>query len=271
MSAQHEVAAGLLAALRREGALASALPEGIAPATIADGYAIQDRFRALWGQPVAGWKIGATAAAVQAKFGVSEPFAGPFFAPDVYQSPARPPSARFPHHCLECEFAFRFSRRVAPRATRYVRDEIGQAIDAVVPAFEIVGPRFDSLLFGRAPTAIADCGVNAGIVLGKPFAGWRDLDLPGHGVRLRVNGEPRAEGSGANVLGDPVAVLEWAVNHLSVRGIAIEPGQHISTGTTTGIAYVAPGDNAVADFGAIGTIEVRFGGPPPAVLVPAPA
>jgi 2-keto-4-pentenoate hydratase len=256
-------AAQMLADLRRDRKLLAELPAEVRPETIAAGYRIQDRFRALWGQPVAGWKIGATAKPVQAKFGVEEPFAGPFFSPDVYASPGRPKSAHFPHHCLESEFAFRFGRAVAPRATRYTREEVAAAIDAVVPAFEIVGPRFDNLLFGKAATAIADCGVNAGMIFGQPMTNWRQFNLPGHAVRLTVNGTLKAEGSGANVLGDPMTVLEWAVNHLSARGIALEPGQIISTGTTTGIAYVEAGDTAVADFGPIGRVEVRFEGPAP--------
>lgn len=257
-------AAQMLAQLRRDRKLLSELPADIRPETVAAAYRVQDRFRAVWGQPVAGWKIGATAKPVQAKFGVEEPFAGPFFNPDVYTSPGRPKSAHFPHHCLESEFAFRFGRPLAPRPARYSRDEIGAVIDAVIPAFEIVGPRFDNLLFGKAPTAIADCGVNAGMIFGEPITNWRQFDLPRHAVRLSVNGTLKAEGSGANVLGDPMAVLEWAVNHLSARGIALEPGQIISTGTTTGIAYVEAGDTATADFGAIGKVEVRFEGSPPA-------
>jgi 2-keto-4-pentenoate hydratase len=263
-------AAARLADARRRTALLSDLGPAHAPATIAEGYRIQDAFRSSWGDAVVGWKIGATAPAVQAKFGVAEPFAGPVFARDTFTSPGRPASARFPHHCLESEFAFRFGARLAPRAARYSRTEITAAIDALVPAIEIVGPRFDSLLFGKAPTAIADSGVNAGFVLGTPVAEWRSHDLPGHAVSISVDGVVKGQGSGANVLGDPLIVLDWAVNHLSVRGIAIEAGQFISTGTTTGIAYVAPGATAVADFGTLGTVEVRFEGAPPPNLVGGP-
>ena len=108
-------------------------------------------------------------------------------------------------------------------------------------------------------------------MLGKPVSDWLGLELSKHGVRLSVAGKVKAEGSGANVLGDPMNVLDWAVNHLSGRGIAIEPGQLISTGTTTGIAYIAPGETAIADFGTLGSVEIRFDGPPPQRLVPPPA
>jgi 2-keto-4-pentenoate hydratase len=255
-------AARRLADLRRRGEVARRLPPELVPASLAEAYAIQDRFRALWGAPVAAWKIGATAKPVQARFGVDEPFAGPVFAPDVLESPAAPAAAAFPHHCIECEFAFRLGRALPARAKDYTRAEVIEAVDAAIPAFELIGPRFEDLLFDQAATAVADCALNAGLVLGLPQADWRGLDLPGHAVRLTVAGELRAAGTGASVLGDPLNVLEWAVNHLSGRGIGLAVGQIVSTGTATGIQYLAPGETAVADFGPLGRIEVCFSGPP---------
>jgi 2-keto-4-pentenoate hydratase len=253
-------AADLLIAARRAVDPLAELPLDVRPATAEEGYAIQDRFLARWPGPVTGWKVGATAKPVQEKFGVSEPFAGPVFAGDTFASPARVAASAYLHRAIECEFAFRFGARLAPRSGGYTREEIRAAIDAVVPAIEIVGPRFEDLLFARAPTAIADCGVNAGIVLGAPVSDWRGIDFARHPVQLTVDGKVAAEGTGAAVLGDPFNVLDWLVAHLSARGIAIEAGQIVSTGTTTGIAYPPTGSDAVADFGRLGQVALRFVG-----------
>lgn len=247
-----------LAAARRATKPLSALPESCRPATKAEGYAIQDAFRVLWGDRVVGWKIGATAKPVQEKFGTDEPFAGPFFARDTFSSPAQTPARSYVHRAVESEFAFRFGTALPPRSTVYTRHEILDAVDALVPAIEIVGPRFDDLLFGRAPTAIADCAVNAGFVLGTPVTQWRDLDVVTHHVTLRVDGKIVAEGTGAAVLGSPLVVLDWAVEHLRRRGITIEAGQLISTGTTTGIVHLEPGQTAAADFGALGEVSLTM-------------
>lgn len=260
-SAAIEAAARLLVDTRRANALLAALPADLTPPTIADAYAVQDRVRVLWGERVVAWKAGATALPVQQKFGLGEPFAGPAFAPDTVSSPARLPAARFAHLALESEFAFRFGSTVPPRATPYTREEVLAAVDALVPAIEIVNPRFETLPFGRGTTAIADCAVNGGLVTGEPVGDFRDLDLAAHAVRLEVDGEVKAEGTGALVLGDPVTSLLWTINHLSARGITLAPGELISTGTTTGIVYVAPGATAVADFGTLGAVEVTFDGP----------
>jgi 2-keto-4-pentenoate hydratase len=264
------MAQALASARRQHRVLPAPAPSAALPATLADAYRLQDAFMAEWRAPVAGWKAGATAAPVQARFGVTGPFAGPVYADDVLASPAAPASARFAHHCLECEFAFRIATRLAPRAQPFTRAEVEAAVGALVPAIEIISPRFDRLPFEAPLLAIADCGLNGGLVTGRAIADWRGIDLAGHRVRLLVDGVPRAEGTGANVLGDPVLSLVWTANHVRERGRALEAGALVSTGTMTGLTYVAPGARAVADFGALGTVEVTFGGPPhPALVAPA--
>ncbi len=257
-----EKMASLLAEARRAGHLIDNLPQALEPKTMAEGYRVQDAFCRIWPAPLAGWKVGATAVPVQQKFGVEEPFCGPFFAPDVSASPARLPAARFAHRLIESEIALRFGRDIAPQSAPIGRAAILAAIDAVIPAFEIVSPRFPELLFGRAPTAAADCGLNAAIVLGQLYAAWRDLDLAALKVTLRVDGVMKGEGNGANVLGSPLNVLDWFVSHLSGRGIALAAGSVVLTGTTTGIVALAPGETASADFGPLGSIEMAFTGPP---------
>ncbi len=251
-------AADVLVAARRANRQLEALPPEMRPESLSEGYAIQDLFRAQWGDAVAGWKTGATAAAIQAKFGTDQPFAGPFFAKTVLSSPAVAAAHLHHHKAIESEFAFRFGHTLSARSQRYTRDEIASAVDAVVPAIEIVGPRFTDLLFGRVPTAVADCAVNAGFVFGVPCSDWRSLDLAAHPVRLFVDGTLAVEGRGANVLGNPLVSLDWTVEHLRQRGIAIEAGQIISTGTTTGIVYLKAGQTAVADFGPLGQVSLLF-------------
>lgn len=235
-----------------------ALPEDLVPADARAAYHVQDEFRRLWTAPVAGWKAGATAEPVQKLFGIDEPFCGPFFAPDVFASPASIEAGRFHHRAIESEFAFRFGRPLPARAGGYTRDEILAAVDALVPAIELVSPRFEDLLFGRATTAIADCAVNGGFVFGEPVVAWRAADLVDHMVRLYVDGREIAAGTGAKVLGDPVAALSWMVAKLCNRGIGIELGQILSTGTTTGVVHLEAGQTATADFGALGKVSVEY-------------
>ncbi len=254
---QLEDAAAQIHTARSEGKLLDGLGE-LTPLTMQEGYEIQDLFMASWKQPLKGWKVGATAPKVQDVYGVEEPFYGPFYEADTYSSPARPKAADFGHCCIECEFAFRFAKTLPPRQEKYNREEILDAVGVLIPAFELISPRFDTLLQDRVALAAADCGLNGGFVLGEPFEAWRTLDLAAHQVRLTLDGTQIAEGTGGNVLGHPFNVLDWLVNTLSDRGLGLNAGEVVSTGTCTGFHTIEPGQRAVADYGSVGRIEVAF-------------
>ncbi len=253
-----ERAAAIIREARSSGRPIKGLAEDCRPAMVEDGYQIQAAFRKLWPDSVAGWKIGATAPSVMAKFGVKEPFCGPIYAADVYASPARLEAKRFSHYVIETEFAYRLGRDLPARATPYSRGEIVEAIDAVIPAFEMINCRYEALPLDNAPAAIADCGLNGALVLGGAITDWRNIDVPGHAVRLLVDGEMRGEGTGALALGDPRNVLDWVINKLSRNGVDFTKGQVFSTGTCTGVVKLEPGQVAVGDFGGLGKVEMRF-------------
>jgi 2-keto-4-pentenoate hydratase len=257
-SKRVEDAAAFLAAARREGRVIEALPEASRPQSLAEGYEVQNAFRAIWPDTVAGWKIGATAIPTMDKFGVKEPMYGPFFASNVHMSPAKSSAPTRHAMTLESEFAYRLGRDLPARAVPYTREEIVAAIDAIMPAFEIVGTRYAQVPFHDAGSVVADCMLNAAMVLGTPTTDWRGLDIPNHPVRLTIDGVVKGEGTGSDPLGDPRKVLDWVINKLSAGGIGLKKGEILSTGTCTGMVPIKPGQTAVADFGALGQIEVCF-------------
>jgi 2-keto-4-pentenoate hydratase len=257
-SKRVEDAAAYLAAARRDGRVIEALPETCRPQTLAEGYDVQKAFCAIWPDTVAGWKIGATAVPTMDRFGVKEPMYGPFFARTVHASPAKPAAPTRHAMLLESEFAYRFGRDLPARAMPYTREEIVDAVDAIIPAFEIVGTRYTQVPFGDVGSVVADCMLNAAMVLGTPVTDWRGLDIPRHPVRLTVDGVVRGEGTGSDALGDPRKVLDWVVEKLRVAGIGLKKGQILSTGTCTGMVPIKAGETAVADFGMLGRIELCF-------------
>ena len=225
---------------------------------------------ALIGAPVAGWKIGATAKPIMTRFGIEEPFSGPILQADVFSSPARVATADYPHLCVEAEFCYRLAKPLAPRAEPYTRADVIDAIGTILPAFEIISPRFTSLMLDWVASVIADGGLNGGIVLGPETADWRGLDLPRHPVEVRLDGRPLAQGTGAAVMGDPVAVLEWTANHARSRGLTLAAGQLVTTGATTGLHFIEPEQTIRADFSALGSVELTFSGPRPAIALQRP-
>ena len=226
--------------------------------TLEDAYRIQRAATERWDDEIAGWKVGATAKQVQNLFGVSEPAYGPVFRKAVFQSPARVPARSFHHLMLETEFAFRFGNDLPSRPTPYSREEILSAIDVLIPAFEIVSPRFNRLTVDKFPQVVADFCANGGAILGTHVENWREIDLPAHAVKLFMGGALRQEGQGSAVLGDPVNVLEWFVNKFSAQGMSLSKGQFVMTGTMTGIHTPQVGQRAMADFGELAKVEVTF-------------
>ena len=251
-------AARAIADARRNQTLLAKLPTELTPETLEDGYAIQRDFMEIWPERLIGWKVGATAEKVQEIYGLSEPFFGPLYDGTVFHSPAAAKAERFGYLCIESEFAFRFGRDLPVRDEPYRLAEILDAIDVVIPVMELISPRFETLLTDAAPLAVADCGINGGLVLGTLETAWRDINIPAHPVRFSVDGQLREEGTGARVLGDPFNVLEWTVKALARHGLSLSAGQLISTGTCTGFHYVDRGQLAVADFGSLGEVSVLF-------------
>jgi 2-keto-4-pentenoate hydratase len=259
MSDASTHAAQHLASARRDHRVLPGLPPDCRPKTIDEGYAVQAAFRNLWPHPVAGWKVGATALPVQALFKVGHPFYGPIFGPTVLKSPAAPRASDYFHLTIESEFVFRLGADLPARPNGYTKADVVAAFGEVMPGLEIVGGRYPGLTSTEVASVIADCAGNEGVVVGRPAAGWKEADLIAQHVRLEVNGRIVGDGSGADVLGSPVRVLEWLVTDMSKRGISMAAGQLVSTGTCTGVITIGPGERAVADFGSLGQVEVCFG------------
>jgi 2-keto-4-pentenoate hydratase len=259
-------AARLLWETRLSGQTVQALPPGLLPTDAANGHAIQALLPVVTGRAVVGWKIAATSAAGQAHIGVSGPLAGRVLSGLVDRDGDTVSLTGNVMKVAEPEFAFHVGRHLAPRQAPYPVPEVLDAMDALLPSIEVPNSRFED--FARAGEAqlIADDACAHRFAIGRPAtADWRSLDLRAHRVRATVHGPDGAahtqrEGNGTAVLGDPRVALAWLVNEVSGLGVALEPGQFISTGTCMVPLPVRPGDRLEVDYGALGSLSLRFVG-----------
>jgi 2-keto-4-pentenoate hydratase len=229
------------------------------PATAAAGYEVQAAMIRLAGLTQVGWKIGATTAATQALLALEEPIVGPLFAPHCHPDGAEVQLVAAHRPGLESEFLVGMAADLPPRARPYEASEVTAAVDFVAPAFEIIGCRFEGGLAGNGLLAIADGGGNAAIVQGEPVRDWRRFDLGRHPVRLRLNGADTASGSSSDlVFGDPIGAVAWLANHPALAGRGLKRGEIVMTGTCTGLTFIKPGDEAMADYGAFGQVRATF-------------
>ncbi len=255
-AANAKEAASLLLTAYRSRKPISALPEALRPRNISEGYQIQEAVVGLAGQKAIGWKIGCTSEHAQELLHVDAPFAGRVLANAVLSSPARIKDGTVTMGIAEAEFAFVLARDLPSRPRGYAIEEVIEAIGELRPAIELPDSRFIDWQSVGAPQLIADNGVAAMLVLGAPALNWQAKALRGHGVTVSVNGATVAEGSGANVLGDPCRALTWLTNEMSKSGIGLKAGEVVSTGSCADIVRISPGDRIVADFGPIGRVEV---------------
>jgi 2-keto-4-pentenoate hydratase len=251
-------AADFLWRTRIEQRRIEALPDHLRPRTLAEGYAIQDAMVASASQPVAGWKIAATSKAGQAHIGVTEPLAGRLFKNFILQDGARLPAAPLHMKVMEAEFAFRMARDLPPRPAAYEQAEACDAVAALHLAIEIPDARFERFAAIGPAQIAADNAFASWFLLGGQVPDWQRLDLAAQRVRAVNNGAVIAEGTGANVLGDPRIALAWLANHLSQRGIGLKAGDIVTTGTCITPPAVAPGDRVTAEFAGLGQVTVAF-------------
>ena len=99
----------------------------------------------------------------------------------------------------------------------FTAEWVCEAIEAYLPAIEIVDDRYVKWETLGAPTLVADDFFAAGCVLGEPVARAAAPDLLEVIGRAVINGEEVGRGTGADVLGHPHHALAWLANHLAER------------------------------------------------------
>jgi 2-keto-4-pentenoate hydratase len=259
---QVTTAAELLAQARINHQRLADLPDTARPRTAADAYDVQDglveRLLEHYGGSVIGYKIACTNVTAQRQLHVDGPFSGRLLSGFFHESPARVNTGQFFMRVVEAEFAFEMAHDLPPSAGPRSREEIAAAVKGVIPGIEIVDSRFDDWLTIGAPSLIADNACNAAWVKGHLLTDWREIDLGAQTVRVTVNGSLLREGKGSNVLGHPLNALEWLVNSLGARGLGLKAGQYVTTGVTTEVYMAQRGDRIMADFGAVGAVELTF-------------
>jgi 2-keto-4-pentenoate hydratase len=235
------------------------LPPAVRPETRAEGYRVQAHLEQRSGAPLFGWKIAATSVAGQAHIAVAGPLAGRLLREIVVDSGGELTFGANHMRVAEAEFAFRMGRELRPRRDSYSVEEVVSAVDTLHPAIEVPDSRYEDFTSVGAAQLIADNACAHLFVLGPAApAPWRAMDLVEHVVAGTVRGKHTHHGKGANVLGDPRLALTWLVNELSGLGIALEPGQIVTTGTCIVPLPIAAGDTIEASFGELGEVSVRL-------------
>lgn len=238
------------------------IPASCAPRTVDEAYVMQEEFSTLLAAtrgPAAGYKIALTAPVTQRMVRFHEPVAGVIFAQTIHQTPCVVRSAEYVHLGVECEIAVQLRAALPIAKALYSRDDVADAVGAVMPALELVDDRNANYaeLAAHVLSFIADNAWNAGIVLGPPVADWRAIDLAAARGTMSVNGHAVGEGYGRDVMGHPLEALTWLANMRAQRGKSLSQGMVIITGSIVAPRFVHAGDTVRAVVEGLGEVHVR--------------
>jgi 2-keto-4-pentenoate hydratase len=256
----EELAAMLADAWHRPGNLV-AVDRALVPADRAQACLAQDLMFQKLGEALAGWKVGATSHKMRQLDGHDDVIPGRIIASRTHIGPRHDLQIGHYHKArAETEFAFRLTATPHLRDTPWTSGEMAE-IMVLHPAIELIGNRYQMDGASKAENSlmtIADNGGGIGFIFGDPVTDWQHIDFQNHRIDLRVSGGAPAD----NFLGDmrcvPAEAAADLVNHLAHRGEVLEAGHFISTGAASVPQPFGGGDVVHADFGVLGTIELRF-------------
>jgi len=234
---------------------------GDAPQTEAQGYRVQDTVHELIAADLGalvGYKIGCTSTVMQQYLDIPHPCSGGVFAKGVHQSGVSLRAKDFVRVGVECEIAVRLARDLEPSQAPFTAEFVAQAIEAYLPAIEIVDDRYVDWPTIGAPTLVADDFFAAGCVLGTPIARGAAPDLLDVVGRAIVNGVEIGRGTGADVLGHPHNALAWLANHLATDGKGLRAGQIVLTGSLVKTAWLNAGDEVTMELEGLGRVAIAF-------------
>ena len=230
---------------------------------IAGGYAvarINHAARVSAGARPMGRKIGFTNAAIQSQYGVAGPTWAHMYDTTVTRMPASGatfPIGRFSQPRIEPEVVIHFR---SPPPVGGSREAILACVDWIAHGFEIVHSPYPDWKF-RAADAVAASSLHAALLLGEP----QPLERLGANVAtalerftlaLSCDGQLRDSGTGANVLGNPLAAIAHLTTELAEQSSPLQAGEMVTTGSITAALLIQPGETWKTEIDGIALPEM---------------
>jgi 2-keto-4-pentenoate hydratase len=236
--------AGRFLAARRAAAGLDSYP-GDFPASLDEAYAIQDAAIAAWGRPVIGWKVGRVAAPLIDLFGTDR-ITGPIFA-QAEDGAAMPVFAEG-FAAGEAEFLLHIGTAPSAGKMDFTLGEAADLIGAVHVGIEIASSPLGAINEIGPIAVVSDFGNNNGLVVGPAIPDWRTSGFEQWEVTCRIGGALAGTGRAAAFPDGAIGAARFLFELMARRGIALAPGQWISSGAVTGVHPARPGQRVEAQF-----------------------
>ncbi len=228
--ARHLKAAAYLADLWRKGRQVEALPPDLRPATLEEGYDIQDLLIELLDERVAGWKLGAASARAKAETGAGQPIIGRVIGSRCQQAGTIVPVPDDAPIAVEFEFAYVLGRDILPDAP-----PSASPLDAVAEmrvTFELVRSRFADRRVAGWPSFAADNAGFEALIVGERIDPG-EMDAIARSGVVYADGEERARMLTGEDAATPLAGLADLIAIGRARNMALPRGMIVTAGTVT--------------------------------------
>ena len=250
--------AGRFLAARRAATGLGGFP-GEFPASLDEAYAIQDEAIAAWGRPVIGWKVGRVNPPLAEQLGADR-LAGPIFDQRIAGADDIPQMPVFAEGFAagEAEFLLHIGRAPPAGESRFTLEEAAALIDAVHVGIEIASSPLATINEIGPIAVVSDFGNNNGLVVGPEVPDWRSSGFEQWPVTLLIDGIEAGRGSASAFPDGAVGSVRFLFELMARRGIALSPGQWISTGAVGGVHDARAGQTVEARFGEMAPVRCRL-------------
>ena len=100
--------------------------------------------------------------------------------------------------------------------------------------------------------------VEAEVTVGTRPVSLHAVDLREIQMRMTIDGETAATGTGAACLGNPLNAAVWLADVMCERGTPLRAGECLMTGSLGPMRPIRPGAEVFADLSALGTVSTRL-------------
>jgi 2-keto-4-pentenoate hydratase len=253
-------AAAALLRARLDRVPVSPLPANVAPATEAEGAAVQFALAQLVGAvPPGGFKIGATGRRMQVYLGVDTPIGGFMRGADVHRGHAELRFADFVRPGVECEVAVRLAADLPPGPCSF--DQALAAVGEFVAGIEIVENRYGDVATLGTPMLVADQMYHAAAVAGdQGGVDWRALDIGALPGRISLDDGLSDAGVTSDLLGHPLNGLALlAASPVAAAFGGLRAGQVIMLGSVTPPVWLSRPAEVRVEFPPLPAVTLRLG------------
>lgn len=243
-------AASILAARRRNAEQGPRLPESCRPLDVDTALAIQSGVTEQLGVPVRAWKC---ATPSEGRIVMA-----PIYAVTVEGSGDCPVIVRSGHVRVEPELAFILGKDLPARDAAYTPADVDAAIAETRLALELIDSRYSDPATAPFVENLADGLLNQGLFIGKAVDGEKARAAATMPICVTLESGKETLLDGRHPNADPRAPLYWLAEFLRSKGMGLQAGQAVITGSYAGSFDLPGGQEATIRYGDLGELTVRF-------------